>query len=129
MLENFNKMKLIVRHSFNNFPSLYTSRPVENPLGEETSSQGTISPFNRLLALLPGLVPPLWQELITKVKPTCLDPWSKPSLQNTARHLAKLMARRWFCCAVCYITFKTRLSFKEHMKRGIYLLKVLSAYV
>ena len=32
------------------------------------------------------------------------------------------MARRWFPCAVCYITFKTRFSFKEHMKSGTHLL-------
>ena len=32
------------------------------------------------------------------------------------------MALRWFCCAVCYITFKTRFSFKEHMKNGAHLL-------
>ena len=44
-------------------------------------------------------------------------------LQNSEyTYLAKLMARRWFRCAVCYITFKTRFSFKEHMKSGTHLL-------
>ena len=35
---------------------------------------------------------------------------------------AKLMARRRISFAICYITFKTRISFKEHMKRGAHLL-------
>ena len=44
-------------------------------------------------------------------------------LQNSEyTYLAKLMARRWFRCAVCYITFKTRFSLKEHMKSGTHLM-------
>ena len=38
------------------------------------------------------------------------------------RHLAKLMARIRISCVICYIAFKTRISFKKHMKRGAYLL-------
>ena len=41
-------------------------------------------------------------------------------LQN--RYLAKLMACRRMSFAICYITFKTRISFKEHMKSGTHLL-------
>ena len=37
-------------------------------------------------------------------------------------YLAKLMARRWISCAVCYPTFKTRFSFKELMKSDVHLL-------
>ena len=33
-------------------------------------------------------------------------------------YLAKLMARRRISFAVCYITFKTRFSFKEYVKSG-----------
>ena len=32
------------------------------------------------------------------------------------------MARRRISFAICYITFKTRFSFKEHMKSGTHLL-------
>ena len=32
------------------------------------------------------------------------------------------MACRRTSFAICYITFKTRISFKEHMKRGAHLL-------
>ena len=32
------------------------------------------------------------------------------------------MAHRWIGCAICYITFKTRLSLEEHMKSGAHLL-------
>ena len=38
------------------------------------------------------------------------------------RHLAKLMARRRISFAICYVTFKTRISFREHIKRDAYLL-------
>ena len=38
------------------------------------------------------------------------------------RYLAKLMARKRIGFAICYITFKTRFSFKEHMKSGAHLL-------
>ena len=38
------------------------------------------------------------------------------------RYLAMLMVRRRISFAVCYITFKTRISFKEHMKKGAHLL-------
>ena len=32
------------------------------------------------------------------------------------------MARRRMSCAICYITFKTRFSFKKHIKSGTHLL-------
>ena len=38
------------------------------------------------------------------------------------RYLAKLMERRRTSFSICYITFKTRISFKEHIKRGTHLL-------
>ena len=38
------------------------------------------------------------------------------------RYLAKLMARRRISFVICYIAFKTRISFKKHMKRGAHLL-------
>ena len=47
---------------------------------------------------------------------------SRPSNILQDRYLAKLMARRWISCAVHYITFMTRFSFKELMKSGAYLL-------
>ena len=37
-------------------------------------------------------------------------------------YLAKLVAHRSISFAICYITFKTRINFKEHMKRGAHLL-------
>ena len=47
---------------------------------------------------------------------------SRPSriLQN--RYLVNLMARRRIRFVICYITFKARFRFKEHMKRGAHLL-------
>ena len=45
-----------------------------------------------------------------------------PSKILQDRYLAKLMARRRISFAICYITFKTRISFKEHMKRCDHLL-------
>ena len=47
---------------------------------------------------------------------------SRPSKILQDRYLAKLMARRRISFAICYITFKTRISFEEHMKRGAHLL-------
>ena len=41
-----------------------------------------------------------------------------PSKILEDRYLAKLMAHRWISYSICYNTFKTRLSFKEHMKSG-----------
>ena len=38
------------------------------------------------------------------------------------RYLAKLMARRRLSFGICYITFKTRISSKKHIKRGAHLL-------
>ena len=32
------------------------------------------------------------------------------------------MAHRRICFVICYIAFKTRISFKKHMKRGAHLL-------
>ena len=43
---------------------------------------------------------------------------SCPSKILQDRYLAKLMACRRTSFAICYITFKTRISFKEHMKKG-----------
>ena len=37
-------------------------------------------------------------------------------------YLARLKAGRWISCVICPITFKTRFSFKEHMKSGGHLL-------
>ena len=48
---------------------------------------------------------------------------SCPSKILRDRYLAKLMARRRISLAICYITFKTRISFTEHMMRGAYLLE------
>ena len=39
------------------------------------------------------------------------------------RYLAKLMARRRVSFAICYITFKTKITFKEHMQMGASLLE------
>ena len=47
---------------------------------------------------------------------------SRPLKILQDRYLAKLMARRRISFGICYITFKTRISFKEHMKRIAYLL-------
>ena len=47
---------------------------------------------------------------------------SRPSKILQVRYLAKLMARRRISFVICYIAFKTRISFKKHMKRGAYLL-------
>ena len=44
---------------------------------------------------------------------------SRPSKILQDIYLAKLMARRRISFAICYITFKTRISFTEHMKRGV----------
>ena len=46
----------------------------------------------------------------------------RPSKILQDRYLAKLMACRRISLAICYITFKTRISSKEHMKRGAHLL-------
>ena len=46
----------------------------------------------------------------------------RPSKIMQDRYLAKLMARRRTSFAMCYITFKTRIRFKEHMKKGAQLL-------
>ena len=45
-----------------------------------------------------------------------------PSKILQDRYLAKLMARRRISFVICYIAFKTRISFKKHMKRGAHLL-------
>ena len=37
-------------------------------------------------------------------------------------YLVKLQAHQRISFVICYITFKTRISFKEHMKRGAHLL-------
>ena len=47
---------------------------------------------------------------------------SRPTKILQYRYLAKLMEHRWIRLAICYISFKTRISFKEHMKRGAHLL-------
>ena len=47
---------------------------------------------------------------------------SRPSKILQDRYLAKLMARRRISFVICYIAFKTRISFKKHMKRGAHLL-------
>ena len=47
---------------------------------------------------------------------------SRPSKILQDRYLAKLMARRITSFAICYITLKTMISFKEHMKKGAHLL-------
>ena len=47
---------------------------------------------------------------------------SRPSKLLQDRYLAKLMARRSISFAICYIIFKTRISFIENMKRGAHLL-------
>ena len=47
---------------------------------------------------------------------------SRPSKILQDRYLAKLMAGRRISFAICYVTFKTRISFKEHMNRGAHLL-------
>ena len=38
------------------------------------------------------------------------------------RYLVKLLAHQRISFVICYITFKTRISFKEHLKRGAHLL-------
>ena len=38
------------------------------------------------------------------------------------RYLVKLQAHQRIRFVICYNTFKTRISFKEHMKRGAHLL-------
>ena len=38
------------------------------------------------------------------------------------RYLDKLKAHQRINFVICYITFKARISFKEHMKRGAHLL-------
>ena len=38
------------------------------------------------------------------------------------RYLAKLLAHRMISFAICYINFKTRISFKEHTKKDAHLL-------
>ena len=53
---------------------------------------------------------------------------SRPSKILQYRYLAKLMAHRRICFAICYITFKTRISFKEHMKRGAHMLAPVPEY-
>ena len=47
---------------------------------------------------------------------------SRPSKILQDRYLAKLMARRWISFVICYIAFKSRISFEEHMKMGAHLL-------
>ena len=98
------------------------ARPVEMSLGEETASQGTRSAFSCRPALLAGPVQTLWQELIMKVKPVEANvggPCSPPSLQHNERHIpGKVDGMQEDQLRLCYITFKTRLSFKEHMKSG-----------
>ena len=41
---------------------------------------------------------------------------SRPSKILQDRYLAKLMALRWISFVICYIAFKTRISFKKHMQ-------------
>ena len=38
------------------------------------------------------------------------------------RYLVKLLPHQMISFVICYITFKTRISFKEHLKRAAYLL-------
>ena len=45
---------------------------------------------------------------------------SKKILQD--RYLVKLYAHQRISFVICYITFKMRISFKEHIKRGAHLL-------
>ena len=47
---------------------------------------------------------------------------SRPSTILQDRYLAKLIARRRIRFFICYTTFKTRIGFKKHMKRGAHLL-------
>ena len=47
---------------------------------------------------------------------------SRPSKILQDRYLAKLMAHRKISFSICYITFNTMISFKEHIKRGAHLL-------
>ena len=47
---------------------------------------------------------------------------SRPSQIQQDRNLAKLMASKRITYVVCYIAFKTSISFKKHMKRGVHLL-------
>ena len=53
----------------------------------------------------------------------------RPSKILQDRYLAKLMARRRIIFAICYITIKTKFSFKEHMKSGSHLLAPRTAGV
>ena len=47
---------------------------------------------------------------------------SRPSKILQDRHLAKLMARKRNSFAICCITFKTRIRFKENLKKSAHLL-------
>ena len=47
---------------------------------------------------------------------------SCPSKILQDRYLAKLIARSRTSFAICYYTFKTRIRFKENMKKGAHLL-------
>ena len=47
---------------------------------------------------------------------------SRPSKILQDRYLAELVARKRISFVICYIAFKTSISFKKHMKRGAHLL-------
>ena len=47
---------------------------------------------------------------------------SRPTKIMQDRYLAKLMVHRRTSFAICYITLKTRISFREHMKKCAHLL-------
>ena len=50
-------------------------------------------------------------------------PWSGPSLQNTARQIpGQVDGSQVVSCAISYVTFKTRFTFKEHTESGAKLL-------
>ena len=47
---------------------------------------------------------------------------SRPMKILPDRYLTKLMASRRISFVICYIAFKTRISFKKHMNKGAHML-------
>ena len=74
------------------------------------------------------------EKKVFKIKRACLRTcwWSmEPAVsKNTARQISGLVeAHRMISFVICYIIFKTRINFKEHMNRGAHLLATRPAGV
>ena len=123
LLEFFLKKNIFVRQSFVHFSSSYTCETCQNAFGRGDNLMRHHITCH--LLPFPACRPSATSVTITSQESQiCLNTcwWSmEPALPLQIlqeRYLVMLMARKRISFAICYITFKTRFSFKEHMRSG-----------